>query len=201
MVAVPRAVCWRLEHWVRRCHATYGTCRAPRARRAPPPAASPGECCKRVSCHGHVLDKCGSPGTTASPRRARVCMLASQDLSPAQQTCRVCASAALAPCSPPVAKVGFQVATNAARRECHPVAEARAGWPPLPRHATGAPRPRRSWRNGNCSPTRVASSTRCCRRLMRGCAPTRMSEATTSAAVPMVKELRKRETIRCKHFA
>ena len=37
--------------------------------------------------------------------------------------------------------------------------------------------------------------------LMRGCAPTRMSEATTSAAVPMVKELRYRETIRCKHFA
>ena len=83
----------------------------------------------------------------------------------------------------------------------------------------GAPRPRRSGRNGNCSPTRVTSSTRCCRRavavstnsllqdraraqhLMRGCAPTRMSEATTSAAVPMVKELRKRETIRCKHFA
>ena len=83
----------------------------------------------------------------------------------------------------------------------------------------GAPRPRRSWRNGNCSPTRVASATRCCRRavaestnslledrvraqhLMRGCAPTRMSEATTSAAVPTVKELRTRETIRCKHFA
>ena len=37
--------------------------------------------------------------------------------------------------------------------------------------------------------------------LMRGCAPTRMSEATTSAAVPMVKGLRERETIRCKHFA
>ena len=83
----------------------------------------------------------------------------------------------------------------------------------------GAPRPCRSEQNGNCSPTRVASSTRCCRRavavsitslledrarvqhLMRGCAPTRMSEATTSAAVPMVKELRKRETTRCKHFA
>ena len=30
--------------------------------------------------------------------------------------------------------------------------------------ALGAPRPRRSWRNENCSPTRVASSTRCCRR-------------------------------------
>ena len=37
--------------------------------------------------------------------------------------------------------------------------------------------------------------------MMRGCAPTRMPEATTSAAVPMVKELRKRETFRCKHFA
>ena len=53
----------------------------------------------------------------------------------------------------------------------------------------GAPRPRRSERNGNCSPTRVASSTRCCHRavavstsslledraraqhLMRGCEP------------------------------
>ena len=62
----------------------------------------------------------------------------------------------------------------------------------------GAPRPRRSARNGNCSPTRAASSTRCCRRavavstnslledrarvqrVMRGCAPTTMSEAGSS---------------------
>ena len=77
----------------------------------------------------------------------------------------------------------------------------------------GAPRPRRSERNGNCSPSRAASSTRCCRRavavstnsqledrvraqhLMRGCAPTRMSEAASSlTAAHMVKELSKRVT-------
>ena len=45
----------------------------------------------------------------------------------------------------------------------------------------------------------AAGGSRTTQHLMRGCASTRMSEATTSAAVPMVKELRKR--IRCKHFA
>ena len=69
-----------------------GTCRVPRARRAPAPAASPGECWKRMSCHGHAHDRRGSPRTTPSPRRVRVCMLASRDLSSAQKTCRVCAS-------------------------------------------------------------------------------------------------------------
>ena len=72
---------------------------------------------RRVSCHGHAHDWRESPRTTASPRRARECMLASWDLSSAQQTCRVCASAAMAPCSPPVATTAFQVATNTERRE------------------------------------------------------------------------------------
>ena len=57
----------------------------------------------------------------------------------------------------------------------------------------GAPRPRRSERNGNCSPTRAAVALwlcppiRCSRTahepstLMRGCAPTRMSEAAASS--------------------
>ena len=44
-----------------------------RARRAPAPAASPGECCKRATCHGHALDRRESPGTTASPRRTCAC--------------------------------------------------------------------------------------------------------------------------------
>ena len=79
------------------------------------PNASPSECCKRVSSLGHALDRRGSPGTTASPRRVCACMLASRDLSSAQQIRRVCASAALAPCSPPV--VAFHVASNAAHRE------------------------------------------------------------------------------------
>ena len=67
------------------------------ARRAPAPDPSPGECCKRVTCHGHALDRRGIPRTTASPRRVRACTLASWDLSSAHWTCRVCASAALAP--------------------------------------------------------------------------------------------------------
>ena len=80
----------------------------------------------------------------------------------------------------------------------------------------GAPQPGRSERNGNCSPTRAASSTRCCRRVvtvlttslfkdrarsqntMRGCALIRMSEVMASSAVPMIKEFRK--TNWCKHF-
>ena len=90
---------------------------APRARRAPAPDASPGECCERVSCHGHALDKRGSLGTTASPRLVCAFMFASRDLSLAQQTRRVCASAALAPCSPSVTTMASQVATNAAHRE------------------------------------------------------------------------------------
>ena len=100
MVAAPRAVCHWDQHWVRHRRATCGTCRVPRARRAPAPGASPGECCKRVSCHGHTHDRRGSPRTTASPRRVCASMLASRDLSSAQQTCRVCASAVLGPCSP-----------------------------------------------------------------------------------------------------
>ena len=84
----------------------------------------------------------------------------------------------------------------------------------------GAPRPRRSERNGNCSPTRAASSTRCCRRavavstnslledrvrvqhLMRGCAPTRMLEAAASSltAVHMIITDNKQLGNRCKQF-
>ena len=64
-------------------------------RNAPVPDASPCECCKRATCRGHALDRRGSPGTTASPRRVCACMFASRGLSSAQQTCRVCASAAL----------------------------------------------------------------------------------------------------------
>ena len=84
----------------------------------------------------------------------------------------------------------------------------------------GAPRPRRSERNGNCSPTRVASSTRCCRRavavstsslledraraqhLMRGCEPTRMLEAAASSltAVHMIITDNKQLGNRCKQF-
>ena len=99
-----------------RCRTICGMCRAPRTRRAPAPDASPSEFCKRATCHGHALDRRGSPGTSASPRRVCACMLAPRDLSAAQQTRRVCASAALAPCSPPVATAAFQVATNAAHR-------------------------------------------------------------------------------------
>ena len=95
-IFAPRAVCRRGQHWVTRRHAICGMCRATRARRAPPPAASPCECCKRATCHGHALDKRGSPGTTASPRRVCACMLASRDLSSAQQTCLVCAAVAVA---------------------------------------------------------------------------------------------------------
>ena len=80
------------------------------------------------------------------------------------------------------------------------------------RHFTatlGAPRPRRSERNGNSSPTRTASSSRwrrgvlwLCRPIhcsrakhMRrsSCAHTRMSSAAASSAVPMIKEFRKRQ--------
>ena len=84
----------------------------------------------------------------------------------------------------------------------------------------GAPLPRRSERNVNCSPTRVASSTRCCRRavavlthslledrvraqhLMHGCAPTRMSEAAASSltAVHMIITDNKQLGKRCKQF-
>ena len=89
---------------------------------------------------------------------------------------------------------------------------------PSPPHAT-------SWRRGvllglvvlgemGTAIAHVASSTRCCRRavavstnslledrvraqhLIHGCAPTRMSEATTSAALPTIRELSKRETVR-----
>ena len=44
------------------------------------------------------------------------------------KTCRVCASAATAPCSLPVATVAFQVATNPAHRKQHVVAPACAQW-------------------------------------------------------------------------
>ena len=84
----------------------------------------------------------------------------------------------------------------------------------------GAPRPRRSERNGNCSPTRAGSSTRWCRRavavstnslledrvraqhLMRGCAPTRMSEAAASSltAAHMIITDNKQLGKRCKQF-
>ena len=53
----------------------------------------------------------------------------------------------------------------------------------------GAPRPRRSVSTNSLLEDRVRAQ-----HLMRGYAPTRRSEATNSAAVPMVKELRKRET-------
>ena len=52
----------------------------------PAPDTSPGECCERVTCHGHALDRRGSPRTTASPRRVRARVVASRDLSSAQQT-------------------------------------------------------------------------------------------------------------------
>ena len=42
-----------------------------------------------------------------------------------------------------------------------------------------------------CRPIRCSRIAHEPKHLMRGCAPARMSEATTSAAVPMVKELRK----------
>ena len=83
---------------------------------------------------------------------------------------RVCASAALAPSS-----------TAGGKNQCTASRHFMA--------TLGAPRPRRFEQNGNCSPTRAASSTRCCRRaaavstnslledrarvqhMMRGCAP------------------------------
>ena len=51
-MAVPWTVCRRRQ--VRRCYVTCGTCLAPRPRRARAPAATPSECCRRVSCHGHA---------------------------------------------------------------------------------------------------------------------------------------------------
>ena len=185
-----------------RRRATCGMCRVPRTQRVPAPDALPRECCKRVSCDEHALDRRGSPRTTASPRRVGW-MLASRDLSSAQQIRRVCASAALAPCSPSVGTMVLQVATNTAHRvtsggrgPCMMAAFTAS------RHfmaTLGAPWPLRARRNGNCNPTRVASSTRWrwravalstnslledrarVQHIMRGCAPTRMSEAAASS--------------------
>ena len=87
----------------------------------------PAEC---VGCHGpeelrhqvlrpaNVVGKCLAMDTRLIGVEVLcACMFASRDLSSAQQTCRVCASAALAPCSPPVVTVAFKVATSTAHRE------------------------------------------------------------------------------------
>ena len=173
MVAGPRAVCRRGQ--VRRRHATCGMCRVPRARRALAPDASPGECCKRVTCHGHALDRRGCPRTTASPRRVRACMLASWDLS-AQQTCRVCGNSGIPGCH----QYGASRVTSGGRGPCMTAAFTAS------RHfmaTLGAPRPRRSWRHGNCSPTRVASSTRCCRRAV-GCVDQCAARGSRTSSAP-----------------
>ena len=91
------------------------------------------------------------------PQRRLVGYAHVRDLSSAQETRRVSASAALAPCSPPVVTMAFQVATNAARREGHMVAKAicMMDASTASRHfvaTLGSPRPRRSDRNGIAVP-------------------------------------------------
>ena len=205
-MAVPWTVCRRRQ--VRRCHVTCGTCLAPRPRRARAPAATPGECCRRVSCHGHAHHKRGSPRTTTSPRRVRVCMLASRDLSSAQQTSRVCASAALAP----------RIRRSQPRHSRLPsTRHVESDIWAASRHfmaTLGAPPPRRSERNTrgillSLARRAVATSTNSlledrirAQHMMRGCAPTRMSEAATTslATAHMLITNNKQLGERCKEF-
>ena len=110
MVVGPRVVCRGGQ--VRHLHATCGMCRVPRARRAPAPSERLAMDTRLISVE--VLEP---QLRLVGYAWTRACMFASRGLSSTQQTCRVCASAALAPFSPLVATAAFQVATNAAHRE------------------------------------------------------------------------------------
>ena len=115
-------------------------------------------------------------------------MLASWDLSSAQRRHVAFAlQAAFAPCE--------SASGNSGIPGCHPYGASRVtsgGKSPCmmvaftaSRHfmaTLGAPRPRRSGRNGNCSPTRVASSTRCCRRAVAVSTNSLLEDSRTSPA-------------------
>ena len=180
MVAVLWTVCRQGQHWVRHCHATCGTCQAPRARRAPAPAASPGEAAsvclamdtrmtgvkvhepqRRLVGHAHVCSRfTGSAFGSADRNNGKPgCHQ--------YGTSRV-ASGGNGPC--------MMVDFTASR---HFMAALGASWP------------RRSGRNGNCGRWRrrgVVVSTNSlledrarAQHMMLGCAPTRMSEAAASS--------------------
>ena len=101
--------------------------------------------CKRMSCHGHAHDRGESPRTTASPRRVRACMLASRDIC-----LRLSRHVAFA------LQRHWRHVVTASQMRLHRV---------TPLHGDArCSSDRRSGRNGNCSPTRVASSARWRRR-------------------------------------
>ena len=67
----------------------------------------------------------------------------------------------------------------------------------------GAPRPRRSERNENCSPTRAASSTRCCRRAVAVSTTSLIEDRTRAqqhdARLRAHQDVRSRGFFRCAH--
>ena len=79
---------------------------------------SPGECCKRATCHGHALDKTwkSKNHSFASSGMRMYARFVGSVFGSADVT-RLRFSGTGATVDPPVATAAFQVATNVARRE------------------------------------------------------------------------------------